>query len=355
MLPTTYQSAMLDALALAALFAYGSKASITDAQALDLKCKLIDALSIGNNCGYDKSRDEGDEGHTDNYDPWIDINKVKDRLCTFAETCVGKRHGLLAHILHPDNNTDVHQNIATYLPAMQSVMSRYLCERERQNLARLLIKDIDRHSYKMHCSTENCAQHSIEAVGGVTSSSDAINLCKFRLVTCSNEGCDASFSSLHQIQHEDVDCQYKILPCPNGCGMNVCRKDVPVHTHDACNLRPAKCPLSDFGCNGIVQAQDVARHLNDTADRHFVLLAHRMLEYQTVMKDMSYHIRLLEENNARLERELRAAAAVNVQCKHDVETVSNEMKKITKRLGALEGTCRAEFKKVEHDRRSHKK
>lgn len=345
---------MLDALALAALFAHGSKDTISDAQALELKCKLIDALSIGNNCGYDKSQDEGEEEHTDDYDPWNDINKVKDRLCTFAETCVGKRHGLLAHILHPDN-TDVHQNIATSLPAMQSVMSRYLCKSERQSLARLLIKDIDRHSYTMHCPTVNCAQHSIDAVGGVTSSNDAVNLCKFRLVTCSNERCDETFSFLHQIQHEDVDCQYKILPCPNGCGMNVCRKDVPIHIHDACNLRPAKCPLSDFGCNGIVQAQDVARHLNDTADRHFVLLAHRMLEYQTVMKDMSYHIRLLEENNARLERELRAAVAVNAQCKHDVEAVSNDMKKITKRLGALEGTCRAEFKKVEHDRRSHRK
>lgn len=348
---------MLDSLTLAALFAYGSTDSISDAQALELKCKLIDTLSIGDKCRYENTR-EGEGGvhnnNDDDYDPWIDINSVKDRLCLFAETCVGKRHGLLAHILHPDNN-DVHQNIATYMPVMQTVMSRYLDDRERQSLARLLIKDIDRHSYKMHCNTDHCARHSTEAVGGVANSSGSDDLCKFRIVACSNEGCKATFSFVHQIRHEEEYCQYTILPCPNGCEVKVCRKDVQTHVRDACNLRPAKCPLSEFGCNGIVQARDVAQHLNDNADRHFVLLAHRMLEYQTVMKDMSYHIRLLEENNARLERELRTTVASHNQSKHDVETMSTEMKKMSKRLGALEGTCRAEFKKVEHDRRSHKK
>ena len=337
---------MLDALALAALFAHGSTDTIYDAHALDLKCKLIDTLRIGENCGFGKAREGGVGNKIDDYDPSIGVNNVKDRLCTFAETCVGKRHGLLAHMLHQDSNDD-HQNIATSLPSMKKIISRYLGERERQILAQLLIKDIDRHSYKLHCGTEHCAQYSAEDVGG--------DLCKFRLVSCSNAGCDSKFSSLHQVQHEDEDCQYKILPCPNGCGVELCRKDVPIHIQDACNRRPAKCPLAEFGCNGIVQAQDVAQHLNESADRHFVLLSQRMLEYQTVMKDMSYHIRLLEENNARLERELRAAVASNAQGKHDVETVSNDVKKMTKRLGTLEGTCRTEFKKIEHDRRSHRK
>ncbi len=347
---------MLDALALAALFAHGSTDTISDAQALELKCKLIDTLLIGENCGYCQPHpEEGEVGSkTDNYDPLIGVNNVKDRLCTFAEACIGKRHGLLAHI-HHDSNNDVHQNIATSLPSMKKTISRYLGERERQILAQLLIKDIDRYSYKLHCSTEHCAQHLAEVVGGVESHSVSDELCKFRLVLCSNAGCDSKFSFLHQVQHEDEDCQYKILPCPNGCGVELCRKDVQIHIHDACNRRPAKCPLAEFGCNGIVQAQDVAQHLNESADRHFVLLSHRMLEYQTVMKDMSYHIRLLEENNARLERDLRAAVASNAQGKHDVETVSNDVKKMTKRLGTLEGSCRTEFKKIEHDRRSHRK
>ncbi len=237
-------------------------------------------------------------------------------------------------------------------------MSKHLDERERLSLARLLIKDIDRYTYEMHCSTDYCARNSIESDGVASSSGSSDKpdkLCQFRLIPCSNEGCDVVFSFLHQRQHEEEGCQYKILPCPNGCGMEVCRKDIPIHVHDACNLRPATCPLLPFGCNGIVQAQDVTRHLNDTADRHFVLMAQRMLEYQTVMKDLSYHVRLLEEKNDRLERELRDAVAANVKTTHAVETMSSDIKKITKRIGSLEGTCRVEFRKVEHDRRSHRK
>ena len=278
-----HKSAMLDALALAALFTNGSTDTISDAQALELKCKLIDTLSIGENCGYCQPHPEGRAGQgldKDDYyyDPFIGVDSVNDRLCTFAEACVGKKeqHGLL--VLNPYN--DVYQTIVTIMPTMRRAMSRHLGERERQCLARLLIKDIDRHSYKMHCSTDNCAQHSIKAVGSGASHSDSDKLCKFRLGPCSNSGCDAIFSFMYQNQHDEEDCQYKILPCPNGCVVLLCRKDVSIHVRDECSLRPVTCPLCEFGCQDIIQARDVNQHLNDSTDRHFKFMVDRMLEYQ---------------------------------------------------------------------------
>ncbi len=329
-----HKSAMLDAFALAALFTHGSTDTISDAQALELKCKLIDTLLIGENCGYCQPHpEEGEAGqgqHKDDYyyDPWIGVNDVKDRLCAFAEACVGKKeqHGLL--VLHPDN--DVYQTIVTTMPTMRIAMSRYWGERERQYLARLLIKDIDRHSYKMHCSTDNCAQQSIEAVGDGASHSNSDNLCKFRFGPCSNSGCDATFSFLHQIRHDEEDCQYKILPCPNGCGVELCRKDVPIHVRDECSLRPVACPLCEFGCQDIIQARDVNQHLNDSTDKHFRFMVNRMLEYQHQMTDMNDYIRSLEVTNSRLEKNL--------------QLMSSEMMSITKRLGSLEKDKRSSRK-----------
>ena len=105
-----------------------------------------------------------------------------------------------------------------------------------------------------------------------------------------------------------------------------------------------------------MRAQDVnvTSHLNDNADKHFMLVATRMMEYQTVMKDMSARIHTLEEKNAQLERELQRTT-VQLQSKNVAKAIYNDVKKLTKRLGTLEGTCRTEFKKVEYDRRNHKK
>ena len=109
-----------------------------------------------------------------------------------------------------------------------------------------------------------------------------------------------------------------------------------------------------FGCKTIVRAQDVACHLNDHADEHFTWVAKRMMEYESVMKDMISRIRLLEEKNDRLERELRGVAA-SMQSKEHAKSLSNDVNKLTKRLGALEGTCQTEFKKIQNDRRNQRK
>lgn len=109
-----------------------------------------------------------------------------------------------------------------------------------------------------------------------------------------------------------------------------------------------------MGCNTVVQAQDTPRHLNASADQHFLLVVNRMMEYQTMFKKMTARLNLLEEKNAQLERELRVKTA-ELSSKNEAKGMSNELKKLTKRLGILEGTCRTEFKKVDRDRKSHAK
>mmetsp|Transcript_13185 Transcript_13185/g.26779 ORF Transcript_13185/g.26779 Transcript_13185/m.26779 type:complete len:80 (+) Transcript_13185:163-402(+) len=79
-----------------------------------------------------------------------------------------------------------------------------------------------------------------------------------------------------------------------------------------------------------------------------------MMEYQAMFKKMTAKIALLEEKNARLESELKTKVA-ELSSKNEAHAVSNDLKKVTKRLNILEGTCRTEFKKVQQDRRNHVK
>ena len=294
---------MLDALALATIFAFGPKSEPTSAQALPLKSKLIDSLSIGSNCSNDtRSADQ---------DPRADINSVKDRLCTFAEECVGKP-GALSHLLNPG------VNFVAAMPDRRKLVAKFLSEQERLSLARLLVKDVDRYTYKMHCQSASCGEGD--------------NTCEFRIITCPNKNCNATFSCKHSNRH-DEECEFKLIPCPSGCGTLVERKVVHTHVRDHCSLRQAECPLSTFGCTAVVQAQDISTHLNSHADKHFMLMATRMKEYQDVFKEMNARMTQLEAKNNQLERELKR---VMLQSQNRSEA---DVKKLSKRIGTLENTC----------------
>lgn len=328
---------MLDALALATLFAKGPKKYTTDAKVLPLKSQLIDALSIGNNCS--------NTAHREDYDPLVDINRVKDRLRNFAETCVGKP-GLMTASVSAVLNPDF--NFVAAMPDRRNAVSRYLNEQELRSLARLVIKDVDRYSFKMHCRNASCACAMPERHEGADKQRGDSYSCEFRVISCPNPHCTATFSYNHRTQHDD-ECEFKLLPCPNWCGTMVARKEVHAHVRDTCTLRHVECPLACVGCTASVQAHDVAGHLNHHADKHFVLVASRMMEYQAVIKTMNTRLQQLEEKNGRLERELNRVT-LQLQTKS-----ADDVKKMVKRIGTLESTCRTEFKKIEYDKRNKKK
>ena len=338
-------NAMLDALSLATLFACGpaNPEKVTDAQVIPLKAKLIDTLRIGMNWHSHLSSSNTAQNQ-DN----MNIEDVNERLCNFAES-VGKP-GPIMHLLNPD----IDQNIQVIQPLRRKVIAKYFTEEERLALARLLIKDIDRDAYQLHCENETCAS-SLNAAGSNhrNKKDDSTTSCQFQFIPCPNYKCTVQISKKYATEH-DEECGYKLLPCPSGCGMEVARNKMQEHVTTRCNLRQAECPLSIVGCTAIVQAADVTKHLNQHADTHFMLLSTRMMEYQKLFKQFDTKINMLEEKNAKLERELARSTAL-LSTKNESNVISNDLKKVTKRLNTLESTCRTEFKKVEYDRRSHKK
>lgn len=326
--------AMLEALSLASLFAYGqtNPEKVTDAQVIPLKAKLIDTLQIGMNWNSDSTEDGT-----------VDIDEIKERLCSFAEKCVGKT-GPIQHLLNPD----VDRNIQAIQPLRRKVIARYFTDEERVSLARLLIKDIDRNAYQLHCENATCAS-SLNA----SSNDDYSISCQFQFVHCPNHKCGAQISKKYAKEH-DEECGYKVIPCPSGCEMGVARQDIHKHLTTRCILRETECPLSAFGCTALLKSADVTEHLNQHADKHFMLLSTRMMEYQQLFKQFDTKIKMLEEKNSKLEREL-ARTTVLLSTKNECNAISNDLKKVTKRLNVLESSCRTEFKKAEQDRRSKKK
>jgi hypothetical protein len=335
---------MLDALSLASLFLTGAATvDCTDAKVIPLKAKLIDFLNIGSSCKHDVLLYD-QNGH---YNTMPDIYRIKDRISTFAESIVGGP-GALAHLFQPD----VGKIMMDAMPGRKEIISEnYFPEEERDAFAKLLVRDVDRYAFQLHCQNENCT--------GINERNDTTEpqakeqpRCEFRHMLCANLNCTEKFSLKYQTYH-DEECGYKLLPCTNECGMEVPRNQMPIHIREKCVLRAAECPLACLGCNTVVRAQDVSRHLNETSDQHFMFVANRMMECQAMIKKLNGRIQVLEDKNAQLEMELRGRTA-QVTTKKETDNIHNEVKKLTKRIGALEGTCRDEFRKVEQDRKNRR-
>ena len=333
---------MLDALALASLFSAGTaNVDCTSAKVLPLKAKLIDFVNIGNNCQHDVFIDEKKR----DYNTMTDIYKIKDRLSTFAESTVGGP-GALAHLFHPD----VGDSLVKAMPGRKDLISRrYFPEEERVAYAKLMVKDVDRYAFHLHCQEEYCSSRKLDNED--SSNAGAKLSCEFSFQTCPNPNCPEVFSIKYQNYH-DEECGFKLLPCINRCGIEVPRNEMALHVRNKCVLRAAECPLACLGCTTVVQVQDVSRHLKESSDQHFMFAANRMMEYQAIIKKLNGRIQILEAKNAQLELELRGQTSSN---KKDADNLSNEVKKLAKRLGALEVTCRNEFKKVDQERKNTKR
>ena len=83
-----------------------------------------------------------------------------------------------------------------------------------------------------------------------------------------------------------------------------------------------------------MQAQDVACQLNNHADKHLMLLASCMMEYQSFIKDLNDHICLVGEKNRQLERELKRTT-LQSQSKNEAKAILGDVKKPTKKIGTL--------------------
>lgn len=88
--------------------------------------------------------------------------------------------------------------------------------------------------------------------------------CKFRALPCTNEGCSAVFSALHEGRHDTL-CEFKIVDCEQKCGVTLRRRDMRAHCDGPCDLRRVKCAYSAVGCDKPVLALQGAGGVNGAA------------------------------------------------------------------------------------------
>ncbi|KNC77030.1 hypothetical protein SARC_10498, partial [Sphaeroforma arctica JP610] len=91
--------------------------------------------------------------------------------------------------------------------------------------------------------------------------------CPFRPLVCEHKGCTRTVSYLHLKEH-DQQCQFKIIPCPNGCDYECVRGVMSAHLEGSCVCKPIPCPYRRLGkCNTVPQNK-LEAHLLTHCNHH---------------------------------------------------------------------------------------
>ena len=125
--------------------------------------------------------------------------------------------------------------------------------------------------------------------------------CRFCKKFCKANALDTHMSS----------CNFQPIKCPDGCGVELAKRDAATHRDTHCPMADVKCPYGKYGCNiGNIKRKDLATHRTD-----------RMLEHQD---HILASLGRIETENANLKKELKEA---KTQLSSRIDTLEKGVKK----------------------------
>lgn len=173
--------------------------------------------------------------------------------------------------------------------------------------------------------------------------------CDLTWETCPNPGCSMIMSRKHLDRHKETMCDYTILTCE--CGESVPKHGLQKHWMEACILRDTNCPFQAIGCTKVLQARQVEHHVTEATDAHLLLAMNRIVEIQTVVRQLNTSLKALQEENVQLKANLEQ---VEKRSAANSKALDKSLNQTMKRVSGLESKTQKEFKNIRNrEKRSH--
>lgn len=265
--------------------------------------------------------------------------KEKDAACYPALVYLGALQKSLEHLADTERNHPIHllsqvgsfhqqrEDDPLWIERSTAVTNLYFSKAERDAMAGWMIRALD-PDFQLHCNQKHCGEE----------------VCPFSRTKCPNPGCPKVLSTIHLPFH-DIECSYKLIRCD--CGDEIQRQQRGQHLRSVCPLRDVTCPFSSVGCSKVLLAQSLPNHVSDDNTAHLLLILDRMMEMQSVIRDLNGKVQRLQAEN----QELKTQVEDNVK---GTKLVDNKATAIEKKLHALDATTKKELKKL-LDTKSHVK
>ena len=107
--------------------------------------------------------------------------------------------------------------------------------------------------------------------------------CPKREFTCQY----CNFKATYEVVSNDhwPQCPFYPVPCPNACGIQaVERGDLEAHLLQ-CPLEELECDFSHAGCNTKLPRQDLERHMEESLQKHLVLMSNMSLKFEQKLQE----------------------------------------------------------------------
>ncbi|TYH54209.1 hypothetical protein ES332_D09G152800v1 [Gossypium tomentosum] len=183
---------------------------------------------------------------------------------------------------------------------------------KREAIVQTLLKNVDLKN-EFHCdmkfySADELAQH--------------VPTCKYRSMTCQNEGCYAKYS-ISQMGNHDSVCLYKMIPCEQNCSASLMRRDMDRHCITVCPMKLVNCPFYSVGCKSAIPQSKIEEHRSSDFHSHLLYIL------QGIHKEAS-----VEVLRKRVEQLLQkySSKLANIR---DLRSLTYKVKDLDAKLGPL--------------------
>ncbi|KAL6634709.1 hypothetical protein ACP70R_027380 [Stipagrostis hirtigluma subsp. patula] len=275
---------------------------------------------------------DGGEDHSDQ------LVKASTRptefLSDLIENFVASKRNLLSHVSGFLSSESRLNRIKDFMQKME--MENIWALDARKATAETILESIDMKCL-FHCPERFAEQDKLD---------DHRNQCKFRVVSCKNDGCLTSFSAVHIEEHDSI-CPFKVLPCEQLCQQLVMRCEMDRHCATICPMKIINCPYHLVGCETAFPQGTLDMHCSKLLQTHMLYVLQAITRHDASVNDMNQRLQLLEK--AQSLNELSGALDVR-----SLTLIIKEQEAKIKKLERDIKTQEAKMRKLENEFRSGK-
>jgi len=139
------------------------------------------------------------------------------------------------------------------------------------------------------------------------------------------------------IAAHDTVCVYKAVPCVQGCGAAVRRRDMNQHSATVCSCKPVTCPFAHLGCLEPVTQGSREAHLSGSAASHVLQLLDAT---NALRREAEASARVVTDLQRRLAADSAAATAAASSLAERVDKAERETRDARKEAGSARDEAR---------------
>ncbi|KAI3924867.1 hypothetical protein MKW98_031118 [Papaver atlanticum] len=274
--------------------------------AVDMKKEMVDYFTQRSETYVAESVVQEGGADAENYDHPTDvISDFVDDFTSLKRNLFGRVSGWLLSERREDRIDDFVQEME---------ISGFWSNDRREAIAQTLLKNVDfknMYTCDMKYGTmEELNAHSEE--------------CKFRIMSCPNEGCAISFCAVHKDKHDEI-CSFRYLPCEQGCSETIMRHEMDRHCITVCPMKLVNCKFYSVGCQATIPVCKIDVHIAEAFQSHVQHIL-KIIHKEASVEDLKYRFEQLE----------KSSSLSDLSQFRDVRSLTNAVKKLDAKLGPLE-------------------